>query len=285
MKVPSFFCMGGFEILQEVKMDALNMAAEHLIGQPVKHSAFGHGTVESLSGNVVTVNFSQGDKKFIYPDAFKSFLRLEDEEGREEFNRLMEVRKRRIEAKKEVVREKEETRRKFRSKKLVPNSQAVFNVSEEELKESTEREWAFTGRYQSGFSEGRARTAGRIKPNSLCMLTTLGKSEPESERQLRGLFMAREDFYGDECTDGQVDAHKKYRLLLSPENAFRIWDAVDEADMPKRFGGLHFRYVSENSALSILKAVKEKLGEEHSEFMDEFIKYYCRLNSITITKK
>lgn len=264
-------------------MDATNQA-QHLIGQPVKHNAFGNGVIENLSGNVITVNFPQGDKKFIYPDAFKNFLKLEDKEGREEFNRLMEARNRRIQIKKEIVREKEETRRKFRSQKIVPNSQAVFNVSEEELQESFSRGWAFTGRYQSGFSEGRARTAGRVKPNSLCLMTVLKKGEPESERKLRGLYMAHETFYGDECDNGEILAHDKYRVLLEPQNELKIWDLVDEADVPKRFGGLHFRYISEQSGLLVLVAVKKLLGEEKAELMDEIINYYCRLNDIKAIK-
>lgn len=47
-----------------------------LIGQPIKHVTFGKGVVTDWNGNVITVCFSAGEKKFIYPDAFSNFLIL-----------------------------------------------------------------------------------------------------------------------------------------------------------------------------------------------------------------
>ena len=41
-----------------------------LIGQSIKHVTFGKGVVTDWNGNVITVCFSAGEKKFIYPDAF-----------------------------------------------------------------------------------------------------------------------------------------------------------------------------------------------------------------------
>ena len=47
-----------------------------LIGQSIKHVTFGKGVVTDWNGNVITVCFSAGEKKFIYPDAFSNFLIL-----------------------------------------------------------------------------------------------------------------------------------------------------------------------------------------------------------------
>lgn len=48
-----------------------------LIGQPIKHVTFGKGVVTDWNGNVITVCFSAGEKKFIYPDAFSQLPDLE----------------------------------------------------------------------------------------------------------------------------------------------------------------------------------------------------------------
>ena len=49
-----------------------------LIGQPVKHEAFGSGIVTDLSDGIVTVCFQNSEKRFIYPDAFHHFLTLKN---------------------------------------------------------------------------------------------------------------------------------------------------------------------------------------------------------------
>ena len=53
-----------------------------LIGQPIKHVTFGKGVVTDWNGNVITVCFSAGEKKFIYPDAFSNFLILKNADAR-----------------------------------------------------------------------------------------------------------------------------------------------------------------------------------------------------------
>ena len=49
-----------------------------LLGQPVRHNAFGTGVITGLSGNIITIDFAQGEKRFQYPDAFSRFLTLKD---------------------------------------------------------------------------------------------------------------------------------------------------------------------------------------------------------------
>ena len=44
-----------------------------LLGQPVRHNAFGTGVITGLSGNIITIDFAQGEKRFQYPDAFSRF--------------------------------------------------------------------------------------------------------------------------------------------------------------------------------------------------------------------
>lgn len=57
-----------------------------LLGQPVKHIAFGKGIITDVTSKIVTIHFSQGEKKFLYPQAFSKFLTLKDTEKQKEIN-------------------------------------------------------------------------------------------------------------------------------------------------------------------------------------------------------
>lgn len=50
-----------------------------LEGIEVKHKAFGIGVISEHVENYITITFSQGEKKFIYPDAFKAFIKATDD--------------------------------------------------------------------------------------------------------------------------------------------------------------------------------------------------------------
>lgn len=50
----------------------------NLIGVSVKHRAFGVGQVIEKTGEHIVVDFYGQEKRFVYPDAFKSFLKVED---------------------------------------------------------------------------------------------------------------------------------------------------------------------------------------------------------------
>lgn len=56
----------------------------------VIHPQFGKGTVRGVSDGYIAVSFPDGEKKFIFPDAFERFLAAEDPELRAEINRLLE---------------------------------------------------------------------------------------------------------------------------------------------------------------------------------------------------
>lgn len=50
-----------------------------LKGIEVTHKAFGIGTVSEHVDNHITIIFPRGEKKFIYPDAFKVFIKATDD--------------------------------------------------------------------------------------------------------------------------------------------------------------------------------------------------------------
>ena len=50
----------------------------NLINQTVIHKAFGEGTITTVENGYITILFSQGEKKFMYPYGFKHFLMIKD---------------------------------------------------------------------------------------------------------------------------------------------------------------------------------------------------------------
>ncbi|WP_425448527.1 hypothetical protein [Dethiothermospora halolimnae] len=52
-----------------------------LCGKIVKHEAYGRGKITDFDDEYITVVFdeSEEEKKFVYPSAFGTFLKLEDE--------------------------------------------------------------------------------------------------------------------------------------------------------------------------------------------------------------
>lgn len=50
----------------------------NLRGVSVYHNVFGEGIIKQCDENYLVVSFSQGDKKFVYPDVFESFISVND---------------------------------------------------------------------------------------------------------------------------------------------------------------------------------------------------------------
>ena len=51
-----------------------------LLNQKVFHSKFGDGNIDSFEKNYLVVDFSDGRRKFLFPDSFKTHLFLLNEE-------------------------------------------------------------------------------------------------------------------------------------------------------------------------------------------------------------
>ncbi len=67
-----------------------------LTGIKVFHtSGFGYGEVVSQNGNYITVKFDTKENpiKFVYPDCFKTFLRIENTDISEEVSKELEKKK------------------------------------------------------------------------------------------------------------------------------------------------------------------------------------------------
>ena len=142
-----------------------------LVGKAVGHKVFGQGIITDCSGNIVTVSFTQGDKKFIYPDVFANFLTLKNKSAQ---NKISEIYNKRLEvevAQKQALQEERERRQRLYALKITPNSQAAFNIDLNDLDEVFSPGAVSTGCYLSGNSKGAPRIPSRLMPNSACLLT------------------------------------------------------------------------------------------------------------------
>lgn len=55
------------------------MQVDDLIGLRVKHKYYGLGIIKSFSKNLMTIEFTGKEARFVYPDAFKDFITADDE--------------------------------------------------------------------------------------------------------------------------------------------------------------------------------------------------------------
>lgn len=258
-------------------MDSAKLESLRLVGAAVRHRSFGSGVIEGLNRDVLTVSFSQGRKKFIFPDAFEQFLRVEDKDVNSELERFLARRRGKAQAKRQELHRRDQLRRRIREMKVLPASHAAFDLNAEQVRECLEKGSVPTGVYLSGYSKGSPRLAVRINPNSLCFLTALPKGSPESERRVLGAFMAAGDFFGQQSQAGLVRAHERYILAVGPDKAPRLWDFFAPEERPERFGRVPFRYLDVNGAGRLLE---ELLKECRGEKAEEFMAYFKKLNKI-----
>ncbi len=52
----------------------------NLLGTVITHSAFGEGTILEHTGNYLVISFAQGQKEFLYPNAFSKHISAVDPE-------------------------------------------------------------------------------------------------------------------------------------------------------------------------------------------------------------
>lgn len=246
-----------------------------LIGQPIKHGTFGKGVVTGWNDTTITICFSAGEKKFLYPDAFSRFLHLKDDAMQREIQTLLRKREAAREAERQAIQESRQRDQHLRSLKISPQSQAVFDIKPEEY-EALFSAWSVsTGCYVSGYSKGEPRVPERLKPNSMCLLTECAAGQPEKERRIIGAFMVEEDFLGRHCQDGIVRAHPEYRLQLQPEEQIPFWPYVVQEPEKQRWGKTVLKYMTNKIGEQILFDLKEQLLRDESRECAEAFYMLC----------
>jgi hypothetical protein len=252
-----------------------------LVGQTICHSTFGNGVVTGCGGDILTICFPAGEKKFIYPDAFAGHLTLENSAMQRKIQGVLTAREEAKTARRQAAQAKQERRRRLCTLRITPHAQAVFDVRPEQ-RDALFSAWSVsTGTYVSGCSRGQPRIPDRLKPNSLCLLTGRADGAPEGERRILGAFMVEEDFFGSDCRDGIVKAHPVYRLELPRESCLRFWPYITREPSEQRWGRTALKYCANSTVERVLFDMKTMfLGTEKEEAAERFYQYYCLLNRL-----
>ncbi len=252
-----------------------------LTGQAVQHAAFGRGVVTDQRDNIITVSFSQGEKRFVYPDAFKKFLTLNNEKAAEKVDALLERHKEQREEKIQALLDEQERQQKLHNFKISINSQAVFALEMEGQKDALQCWQVSTGTYLTGCAKGEPRIPDKMKPNSVCLLTVRPEGALEAERRIAGAFMVQEDFFGEECADGLITAHPQYRVTVPEKLRPLYWEYFKNARSKSRWGSVGFRYCNNVVMQRILLDLRNALKEtDAADAADAFYTYYCRQNQL-----
>lgn len=254
----------------------------NLVGEYVNHNKFGKGVVRLLDDDKIEVEFDLGRKKFLYPDVFRKFMKVEDKIYKEYVDDMLhEIDKENNIKIQEEEREMERLER-VRTLKVSNNSQAVFAFIENNMDEVMNTWSVFTGTYISGASKGEPRIPQRLNVNSACLLTMKPDGASEEERMIIGAFMVQDNFKGSLCKDGIINAHENHRIMLDTEKEklfFRDYCAVKSKSMS--WGKCELKYFSntemQNILLDMTKIIKD---DDRCKKALEFYEYFCYTNKI-----
>lgn len=251
-----------------------------LIGQPIKHRIFGAGVVTGLAENTVTICFQDSEKKFIYPDAFQNFLILKDPKTQRRIEKEIADREIATQKERRAEQAKQDRKRKMLNFNVTANSHAVFHVAPDRVDQTIRECQVYTGTYLSGYSKGQPRVADRMKPNSVCLLTTRPSGQDEQARIIIGAFMVREDFFGEDVHDGIIKGHPQHRIFLPKESQMLFWKYFGQNTMP-RWGNTAFKYCPANVVNQILADMVGLLrSSEQEKTAVEHYRYFCKINEL-----
>ena len=117
----------------------------NLLGLKVKHKAFGIGEIVEIENNYITVAFETKTTKFVYPNAFETFIQALDEDVQEAITSEIKEAKKIVEAKKqlaEAIRKAEDAIRRLDnakiSKKGLPEAIQIGENAGRHLEESAQ---------------------------------------------------------------------------------------------------------------------------------------------------
>ena len=249
-----------------------------LIGETIEHEQFGKGVVTACDRGIITVQFEEFKKSFVYPDAFESFLVPESSGSQAEINDILV--KRKLEEKQREIENLEHQKKlaHLRSMKIPAIGQAVFDLDRQQDNDPFESLQCSTGCYLSGYSKGQPRIPDRIHFNTMCILTRCPEHQPENSRKILGVAMVSEGFMGENCEDGLIPFHETFRLKLSKPLA--IWPYMGK-EPQKAWGHTTFKYISNKIGEEIIHDIRNQLaGTEDEKLARDFYQYYCECNHL-----
>ena len=270
-----------------------------LVNKQVTHKIFGKGRVVEYNDLYIQIDFPSGNKKFVFPDAFGTYLTLIDQRAANFVGKMVQKRKKEREEeeqrlkklkllqnkKRQHLLERERFAKRRKTHKINPRSQSVFWCKTQEI-DSIFEEWnVFTGVIKSGLKKGQPKRLARIGKNSACLLTAKDPDVPEKDRCILGVFMVNESFNAKQCTDGYIPAHSKYRLRLSEQESKNMlfWNYYVNKRYPHKMtwnAGRH-RYFDNTWMAQILRdIITFKKALQEREHVQRLFEYFCQVNRI-----
>lgn len=253
----------------------------HLEGKEISHVKFGNGIVKEYNEKHITVMFTQGEKKFLYPDAFVHFLILKDKKEQAKIDILLDKMISTEEKEKESELKEQERLQRIKRLKIGANSQAAFGLVQND-RDKVFKTWSvFTGRYLSGSSKGDPKIPSKLYLNSACLITNKESSQSEKDRKVIGVFMVSDDFDANACTDGIIQSHNTYRIKLKESETLLFWDYFEEEKKPVTWGRTELKYISISIMQAILKDMCNQIQEKTQKTqMNDLYNYFCYVNRL-----
>ncbi|HIW35051.1 MAG TPA: malate synthase [Candidatus Paenibacillus intestinavium] len=262
----------------------------NLINEKITHTVFGIGNIVDHDESVITIDFNNYTKKFVYPDAFEKFIKLNDRNTAKSLQKIIakeEIKKEALEREREEVEAQQaleqQRREKIKNLKIHESSQIVLWLDEEE-QQNVFTDWrASTGKVQNGKNKGQPNRVARLLPNSACLLTARGSDQSETERRIFGLYMVNETFFGDLSNDGMVPAHTEFKIKLTDQEAENMlfWNYYINKNFPERltWNSGKYRYFDNVWTAQILKdIIALRTDEEKIKEAKNFLEYFCQMN-------
>lgn len=271
----------------------------NLVNKQVTHKIFGKGSVVEYNDSYIKIHFAFGNKNFVFPDAFGTYLTLIDKRAANLVREMIQKKEKEIKEeerrfkklkalqheKQQRFLEQEKILKDNKTHKIHPSSQAVFWCKAQD-QDRVFTEWSvFTGVIKSGNKKGQPRRLVRLNQNSACLLTARGYNMPEKGRYILGAYMVNEAFSGKLCKDGYISAHSEYRLRLSEEESEKMlfWNYYVNKRYPQKMtwntGG--YRYFDNIWMAQILRdIISLKKKPQERESVQRFFEYFCQTNRI-----
>ena len=272
----------------------------NLINKKVIHKRFGTGSIVKQNDSSVEINFESGNKKFVYPDVFANHLKLDDISDARLLEKIIQKKESEQKEKEDKMEEERKLLRKelvnrleheklMKNHKLHNESQMVFWCDQEEQHSSISEWKVFSGVLKSGNNKGKPNKPSRLYQNSAVLLTAVDSGMLEKDRRILGIYMVNEEFVGKLCEDGYVHAHEKYRITLTEEESEKLlfWHYYINEKSPEKmtWSTGKYRYF-ENlwMAQILLDIISLKSDPNEQELAQQFFKYFCKMNKITINE-
>lgn len=266
----------------------------NLLNEEITHKVFGKGDIIEQDDSFITIDFNDEVKKFVYPDAFGTFITLNNEEVAESMESIISKRmsekakQEKIEEEKREQQALERQRKEFlRNHNIHESSQVVFWLDEEE-QGSVFSEWELTtGEIQSGNNKGQPNRAARLSLNTASLLTKRDEDEPEEDRIILGIYMMTENFDETLIDKGIVPSHTKFKIELTEEESEKMlfWNYYMNKNHPDRvaWNSGKYRYYDNVWTAQILQdIIALRTDEEERKKVEEFLAYFCKINALDI---